>query len=277
MASLALGILACVICWMPVLGLAAVPIGLIGALLGLLGFVLSTLFRKSSAALPAGGFFICLLAGAISIASTGSLLHYRQRLEKLIPRSIVPPSIIPPPPSGSAPSAVSPAAQPSDPKVFTATQQLSAANEAATQRFKQTDAYRQAKELRDQAHDQVDALSISSPNSDALKQAAQKLIDADNALSAKFESFLRTDPTVLAAQQKTHCPPPSHHRPIVRAGAGSMSAAPDDPSHINFAPRIHTPLSPLQSPHAPNQHASEFRGGQCHARRCRRRGRLRYR
>jgi hypothetical protein len=108
MASLALGIISCVVCWVPWLGLIAVPVGAIGALLGVLGVLVSLLFRKSSAGLPLAGIFICCLAGGISIASTRTLPYWRGQLDRVIsnvlpagwnlPRSAAPSPAPPPPP-----------------------------------------------------------------------------------------------------------------------------------------------------------------------------------
>jgi hypothetical protein len=98
MASLALGIIACVVCWVPWLGLIAVPVGTIGAGLGVLGVVVSLLFRKSSVGLPLTAVFVCCLAAGISIASTSSLPYWRRQLDKII-------TTVMPPATGSAHSA----------------------------------------------------------------------------------------------------------------------------------------------------------------------------
>jgi hypothetical protein len=116
MAALALGVIACVICWVPWLGLAAVPIGTIGALLGLLGWLVSLTFKKSSPGLPFAAIFICCVAAGISIYSTKTLPFWRNQLNKVLsdvlphgitlPQAVTPATAppIPPPPLPALPS-----------------------------------------------------------------------------------------------------------------------------------------------------------------------------
>ncbi len=82
-ASLVLGIVAAVVCWMPLLGMAAIPIAAIGGLLGVVGFLVSAVGRRSSVGLPIAGLFTCALAFGISVFVTGRLAEAIDRAEKI--------------------------------------------------------------------------------------------------------------------------------------------------------------------------------------------------
>jgi hypothetical protein len=69
-ASLVLGILACLICWIPFLGMLAIPVAIIGIILAAIGFLLG-IFRKSSKGGAIAGGITCLLAIIISVSVTG--------------------------------------------------------------------------------------------------------------------------------------------------------------------------------------------------------------
>ena len=235
MASLALGIIACVLCWMPILGLAAVPIGLIGALLGVFGLLLSALFRKSSVALPAGGIFVCILAAAISIASTGSLIYWQQQLHKAIPQVVSAPVVNSQTKTatGTVPGKSS-SAPPVDPKVRSASEQLNSAVETATHRFLQSDAYQQAAAQLAAARDRAAQLRIDSPNSNALKQADQLMIDLNNALTGLKESAVRSDPDVITAQQQLSAARHPSTTPLTHNPGQSVRA----PPRLRRAPKL---------------------------------------
>ena len=71
-AALVLGILACLICWIPIIGLLSIPLSIIGLLLGFIGLIMATISKKTGFAFPVGGEIVCLLAIIIAISSTGS-------------------------------------------------------------------------------------------------------------------------------------------------------------------------------------------------------------
>ncbi len=234
MASLALGIIACVICWIPVLGLVAVPIGAIGAVLGILGVLVSSLFKRSSAGLPFAGVFVCCLAAGISIASTNSLPYWRQQLGKFVP--IVAPAKssgpvqAPPPlpdlskgipnvfdsqpakvnptpaapaapqPTKNAPAVKQPIPAPVDPALTAAMQKLTTAEQAAAAKFKQSQAYTDAMQSVSDAKTKVDQLRQSSPGSFDLKDASQQWMNAQNAASALVDQAVANDADVVAAR-----------------------------------------------------------------------------
>jgi hypothetical protein len=70
-ASLVLGIIAAIVCWIPFLGLLSLPVAAIGLFLGLLGFLVSLIGGRSGAGMPLAGLLLCGTAIAITIVTTG--------------------------------------------------------------------------------------------------------------------------------------------------------------------------------------------------------------
>ncbi|MCX7013853.1 MAG: hypothetical protein NTW86_15100 [Candidatus Sumerlaeota bacterium] len=70
-AALVLGIIACLFCWIPFLGLLAIPLAVIGMLLASIGFVLALINRKTGFAFPIAGGVVCLVSALIAVGSTG--------------------------------------------------------------------------------------------------------------------------------------------------------------------------------------------------------------
>ena len=70
-ASLVLGIIAAIFCWIPFVGMLSIPIAAIGFLLGAVGLLVSAIGRKSGVGVPVAGSAICVLAVVVAIASTG--------------------------------------------------------------------------------------------------------------------------------------------------------------------------------------------------------------
>jgi hypothetical protein len=54
-ASLVLGILACLVCWIPFLGILGIPVAIIGIVLAVIGFLIGLLRRSSTGGAVAGG------------------------------------------------------------------------------------------------------------------------------------------------------------------------------------------------------------------------------
>ncbi len=81
-ASLVLGIIACISCWIPFVGCLVVPIGLIGLLLGIIGFFVSLLGRRSGCGLPLSGAFVSLLSVIIAIFVTSVPLAAMEMAKK---------------------------------------------------------------------------------------------------------------------------------------------------------------------------------------------------
>ncbi len=69
-AALVLGILACLGCWIPFLGILSIPLGALGILFGIAGFLVSATGRRSGIGMPVAGTVICVVAVAIAITST---------------------------------------------------------------------------------------------------------------------------------------------------------------------------------------------------------------
>lgn len=72
-ASLVLGIGACVFCWIPFLGLLAIPLAAIGLLLAVIGITVAIVGEKSSLSFPVGGAVICTVAILIALFVTGGI------------------------------------------------------------------------------------------------------------------------------------------------------------------------------------------------------------
>ncbi len=70
-ASLVLGIIGCVICWIPLLGLFAIPIALIGLVLAFVGIVMAAINKKTGFVFPISGGIVCILCVCIAVVTTG--------------------------------------------------------------------------------------------------------------------------------------------------------------------------------------------------------------
>jgi membrane protein implicated in regulation of membrane protease activity len=72
-ASLVLGISACVFCWIPFLGLLAIPLAAIGLLLAVIGITSVVVGKKSSLAFPSSGAVVCIVAILVALFVTGGI------------------------------------------------------------------------------------------------------------------------------------------------------------------------------------------------------------
>jgi len=73
-ASLVLGLLACLTCWIPVLGLVGAPLAVLGLAFGALGFLVALLGQRSGAGMPFAGLVVCAASLFVSIGGTGVLI-----------------------------------------------------------------------------------------------------------------------------------------------------------------------------------------------------------
>jgi len=69
-AALVLGILSCVACWIPVIGLLSIPVALIGLLLAFAGVVMAAVNRKTGFIYPVSGGIVCILSIVIALLVT---------------------------------------------------------------------------------------------------------------------------------------------------------------------------------------------------------------
>ncbi|HEY1922245.1 MAG TPA: DUF308 domain-containing protein [Tepidisphaeraceae bacterium] len=69
-AALILGIIAAIFCWIPFLGLLSVPVAALGLLIGIIGFLVSMLGRRSGVGMPVAGSMISLIAIVLAVVST---------------------------------------------------------------------------------------------------------------------------------------------------------------------------------------------------------------
>jgi hypothetical protein len=72
-ASLVLGIMACIFCWIPLVGLLVLPLALIGSLLAIAGLIMAGVSKKTGFAFAVSGLIVSLLSGMIAIAITGGM------------------------------------------------------------------------------------------------------------------------------------------------------------------------------------------------------------
>ncbi len=72
-ASLVLGIMACVICWIPFLGLFAIPVALIGLVLAFIGVVIAAMNKKTDFVFSISGGIVCILSVCIALVTTGTV------------------------------------------------------------------------------------------------------------------------------------------------------------------------------------------------------------
>jgi len=70
-AALVMGIAACLVCWIPFIGMVAFPLGVVGGLLALIGFVMALFSRTTSIGMPLSGGIVCLVAIGIAAVVTG--------------------------------------------------------------------------------------------------------------------------------------------------------------------------------------------------------------
>lgn len=70
-AALVIGIFACLFCWIPFLGLVAIPLALIGMLLAIIGAIMAIVSKKTGFVYPISGVLVCLIAVLIAFAITG--------------------------------------------------------------------------------------------------------------------------------------------------------------------------------------------------------------
>lgn len=70
-AALVLGIIACLTCWIPFLGLLGAPLAALGLLFGIIGIILSLISRRSSVGLSLAGSIVCLVSLMICGTITG--------------------------------------------------------------------------------------------------------------------------------------------------------------------------------------------------------------
>ncbi|NIA07653.1 MAG: hypothetical protein GWP14_08490 [Actinobacteria bacterium] len=70
-AALVLGILACLTCWIPLVGTLSMPLSGLGLLFGIIGVVASVIGRKSALGFPMAGVVVSLIALVLAVGSTG--------------------------------------------------------------------------------------------------------------------------------------------------------------------------------------------------------------
>ncbi len=71
MASLVLGIIACIFCWIPLFGLFVIPIAVIGLVLAIIGFVMARQNKETGIAIPTGGVTEGVTKGFVTCSKGG--------------------------------------------------------------------------------------------------------------------------------------------------------------------------------------------------------------
>jgi hypothetical protein len=111
-ASLVLGILAALVCWVPFVGLTAIPVGLVGLLLGAIALTLVVVARRRGLAAATVGCGLSLIAMILSVVITGTTSH---KLAEALKDSAKPEPVAQAVPERPRPQAAAPA-QPPQPK-----------------------------------------------------------------------------------------------------------------------------------------------------------------
>ena len=70
-ASLVLGIIAALTCWIPFIGILGVPLAILGLLFGVIGFLIAVIGGRSGVGMPVSGSIVCIVAVIIAVLSTG--------------------------------------------------------------------------------------------------------------------------------------------------------------------------------------------------------------
>ncbi len=74
-AALVLGIIAALIAWVPFLGLVAIPVAILGALLGAIGLIYGLISRRGKVVTSTIGLALCLGSVLLSVVMTGSVAN----------------------------------------------------------------------------------------------------------------------------------------------------------------------------------------------------------
>jgi hypothetical protein len=121
-AALVLGIISCLVAWVPFVGVVSLPISLIGLLLGVIGITIAAASKRQSMAMAVAGSIVCVVAIGLVLALTvlplgavvtaaGSAAQNRPTTSATVPA----PPVTPPPAVSFAPDPVGevpPAEQP---------------------------------------------------------------------------------------------------------------------------------------------------------------------
>jgi hypothetical protein len=111
-ASLVLGILAALVCWVPFVGLTAIPVGLVGLLLGAIALTLVVVARRRGLAAATVGCGLSVIAMVLSVVITGTA---SRKLGEALKDSAKPEPVAQAVPKQPKPQAAAPA-QPAQPK-----------------------------------------------------------------------------------------------------------------------------------------------------------------
>jgi hypothetical protein len=65
--AILLGVLACITCWIPLIGLVSLPLSGLGLLFGVIGFIVSITGKRSGMSLPIAGTVLCVVAIVIAL------------------------------------------------------------------------------------------------------------------------------------------------------------------------------------------------------------------
>ena len=71
-AALVLGVLAAILCWIPLVGIISIPLAILGLVFGGIGFLIALIGRKSGVGMPISGSIVCIVALVIAIMMTGA-------------------------------------------------------------------------------------------------------------------------------------------------------------------------------------------------------------
>jgi len=96
-ASLAMGIMALVIAWVPFLGLVTLPVAAIGGLLGIIGIIIPLVTKRRGVGFPIAGLITCVVAVGIQGVATGVAAYRASALVEdfSYTPSYTPPTVVP--------------------------------------------------------------------------------------------------------------------------------------------------------------------------------------
>lgn len=77
--SLILGIVAFVICWIPLIGMLGIPLSAIGLVLAIIGLIVALTRKGASIGYPIGGGLICLVALGVALTMTSAIIGGAQQ------------------------------------------------------------------------------------------------------------------------------------------------------------------------------------------------------
>jgi len=84
-ASLILGLIACLSCWIPLIGLISLPFAFLALLIGAIGIISSAISRKTYLSLSLAGVGISIIAIGVAVQITAHTVRHERPLRNILP------------------------------------------------------------------------------------------------------------------------------------------------------------------------------------------------